>query len=91
MKRRFRKALASVLTLAVVLTSVTWPDAAKASAAVTQPEEGLLEKNILTESGKKLTSNDSSHDKVQNGETKYDGYLQTVGIGDATGKYFKVS
>ncbi|MBO5485008.1 MAG: cellulase family glycosylhydrolase [Lachnospiraceae bacterium] len=91
MKRRFRKALASVLTLAVVLTSVTWPDAAKASAAVTQPEEGLLEKNILTESGKKLTSNDSSHDKVENGETKYDGYLQTVNIGDATGKYFKVS
>lgn len=86
MKKRIGKLFAFVLTLAMVLTSVTWPDAVKASAAVT-PEEGLTEKSILTVTGDDLISNAGTH--ADTGD--YNGYLQTVKVSDATGKYFKVT
>lgn len=93
MKRKMRKVWAFVLTLAVVLTSVTWPEVQKASAAV-PPVDKMTETDLLDSSlGAKLVSNDSSHDSTdsESGDYKYDGYLQTIDIAKATGDYFKVS
>lgn len=89
MKRFGRRILAWMLVMAMVLAGVSLPGSEKqAKGAVIVPEEGMIEKNILTESGNKLISNSSAHDGTDN---KYDGYIQTIYADDLAGKYFKVS
>ena len=54
--RKVRKLFAVILTLAMVLTSVVWPNAEKASAASTLPGSGLYAVKILTATGNLLLS-----------------------------------
>lgn len=83
MKRKMKKIFAFVLTLAMVLTSVTWPNATKASAAVTPPEGDFSEVSVLTASGDTLISNSTVH-------TSEESYVTDIQadhiIGSGTGK-----
>ena len=54
--RKVRKLFAVVLAMAMVLTSVVWPNAEKASAATTLPGSGLFAVKILTATANKLLS-----------------------------------
>ncbi len=87
LNKKFRKLQAIVLSLALVLGSIVWPDAApKAAASVAAPEEGLSSKGILSVSGDTLISDSSSHVKDEYDE--YDGYITSITNFD--GIYYEV-
>ncbi len=91
-KRKIRRLWAFLLSIALIMTSITMPDTKAAASEITPPAENMKDTAILSVSGGKLTSNDSSHDsKDDSGSYKYDGYIQTVSSSDLTGDYFKVT
>ncbi|MDO4166847.1 MAG: cellulase family glycosylhydrolase, partial [Eubacteriales bacterium] len=93
-KKKTKRIIAAMITLALVLTSVNLPEMSrKAKAAVTPPEENLKETSILTAKGDTLisTQTETSHTKTENGEVKYDGYIQTLTAAQYSEKYYKVT
>lgn len=92
--RKVKRLFAVVLTLAMVLTSVVWPNAEKASAAaLTVNEDEYDVKSILSAKGDVLTSTqtDTVHVKDENGEKVYEGYIDGNTSTTVKAKYLKIT
>lgn len=94
MKKRTKKIIVTIITMALILTSINLPEVSKSTkAAVTPPEENLEDTSILTAKGDVLisTQTETSHTKTENEKTEYDGYIQTLSKEQYSAKYYKVT